>query len=128
MACGAIKNMTVYYYKCSSPNVSLVEFGHFNGPSKTVGQELHEGKCVKNAEQVGDKKITLLCMWDGNIKTTGGCQCRDGYEKMDMEINAQVWITLYNIILYSLTCKHGIVFQSFFISNNFAQVIDSMLS
>jgi len=90
--CGTLRNFTVYYFKCPTVTESLAEFGDFNAPNKIVGEELHEGKCVKHSVKIGNEKLTMTCKWNGSVETNGKCQCNAGYEKNGMQCTGSVTI------------------------------------
>ena len=82
-ACGAIMNFTVYYYKCPDVTQSLVKFGKYNAPSRSAQEAIHKGKCVENAVNIGGGELLMKCKWDGTVKTSEECVCKEGYEKKE---------------------------------------------
>ncbi|XP_066926548.1 ephrin type-B receptor 1-B-like [Clytia hemisphaerica] len=82
MGCGSISGFEIYYYKCPSATSSLAVFGVNNAPSLSDDAKEYEGKCVDNAVEVGNEKLTMKCAWNGTVQSiTGQCVCLKGYEK-----------------------------------------------
>ena len=80
--CGAIQNVSVYYYLCPAKTNALVDFPEVSAPNKSLSPYISVGTCTKNAvKKSSSQRLSMTCYYNGTFEVFGGCECEAGYTK-----------------------------------------------
>ena len=75
--CGAIQQVRVFFYYCSSDTQNLVQYPHFSAETNGTGS------CLENSTAPSGTPLTRYCNATGDKEDVGFCVCMQGMTKQE---------------------------------------------